>query len=83
VAEELDVPLAEDAVACDPAGDLESSSISFSPAQFESLDAAWFVVSERCSAAGADEQRLHLVRVRREKSEWVLKSTEPLQDPAR
>ncbi len=68
--------MAEQSVSCDPGQDHGPQSILLSPIQYDSLEAAWFVVTESCD--GVETGRLYVVETRKSGSEWTMVRATPL-----
>jgi hypothetical protein len=78
VAEDQGVPLVDQVVECGP--EREERSLQLSPVQYESAEAAWFVVAVACAVAEDVTQQMFLVQVRRNDARWVLERTRLLEN---
>lgn len=81
VAEALGIPLVEAERACPGHERVGDVPLHLSPAQLDSSDSAWFVVTEGCGGMDGSEAALYVVRLRREESGWTVWEARTLRGP--
>ena len=81
VAEALGIPLVEAEQACPGEAGVGGNALHFSPAQFDSAESAWFVVT-KCDRMDASEATLYLVELDRGESGWTLTDARRVRDPS-